>query len=91
MSVPYEVKNVLMTGSAINIKLEPDWNSVVMKMRETDVAFTVHPASGSNYFTVPAGQSFSLACYNFSGGSSVDYVRVTAASGTLEVMGFTRE
>jgi hypothetical protein len=91
MTVPYEVKNVTMTGSAINIKLEPNWNSVVLKMRETNVVFTIHPASGSNYFTVPVGQSFHMSCYNFSAGNSVDYVRVTAASGTLEVLGFIRE
>jgi len=91
MSVPYELKNVAMTNAIIDVKLEPDWNSVVLKMRETDVPFTVHPTSGSNYFTVPAGQSFHLSCFNFSGGSSSDYARVKAASGTLEVLGFLRE
>jgi hypothetical protein len=91
MNVPYEIKNVAMTGSTINVKIEPDWNSVVLKMRQTDVTFTLYPASGSNYFTIPVGESITLNCYNFSAGASTDYIRVNASSGTLEVLGFVRE
>lgn len=91
MNIPYEIKNVAMTGSVIDVKIEAKWNSVVIKMRETDVALEVYNSAGNKYFTVPAGQSFGMSCYNFSAGSSSDYVKIKAASGTAEILGFIRE
>jgi len=91
MSVPYEVLNTAMTGAIQNIKIKAQWNSVSCKMRETNVAFKLYDSSTTRYVTVPAGSSITLSCFNFSSGNSSDYLRVSADSGTMEILGFVRE
>jgi len=91
MNIPHDIKNVNMTGSVVNVKVEPEWNSCVIKMRETDVDLLIYDKAETNYMTVPAGSSFTLSSHNFSASSSEDYVKLLAASGTAEILGFKRD
>ena len=91
MNIPYDIKNVPMAGSIVNVKIEPEWNSCVVKMRETNVDLLIYDSAGSNYITVTAGSSFALSSHNFSASSSEDSIKLEAASGTAEILGFKRD
>ena len=90
MNIPCDIKNVPMAGSIVNVKVEPEWNSCVVKMRETDVDLLIYDAAETNYITVTAGSSFTISSHNFSASSSEDYIKLKAASGTAEILGFKR-
>lgn len=86
MATPYTVKNTTMDGTYKQIKLEKKWNTALIKMRETNIAFTIREENQTNYFTVPAGETLRLSSFNY----DTDYIEVKAASGTMEIFGFKR-
>ena len=90
MNVPYDIKNTAMDDTIKTITLEPEWNSASIGMREDTIPFLVYNNAETRYRTIPAGQSFNLGSHNLSAGNSVDIIKIKAASGTLEILGFKR-
>lgn len=88
-NIPYDVKNTAMDGSIKTIVLEKKWNSATIGMRES-IAFLIYNEAETNYRTIPAGQSFDASSYNLGAGDTVDSIKISAASGTLEILGWKR-